>query len=108
MFACRSLTNPHIFILSQFRYQFIPNALTGLIILSVAGKGVSASPRIKHGLIAMAIACIIAMNAYCSIRSWLYVHSGLTPLRRMIASITGLIDNGTLSKKPGYIWMILW
>jgi hypothetical protein len=97
LFATRSMTNPLVFILAQFRYQFIPNACIGLLALCALPVDWPEADTKKRVVIAVA-ACVLAVNAYCSIQSALSVHRGLAPLRGLISKISSAIDRGSVSE----------
>ncbi len=98
LFATRTLTNPWLFVVSQFRYQFIPSAIAGLLLLCILPLPCCVSKAAKVTAVSILV-FIIVSNAYCGIRSSLHVHRELAPLRQLIGRISSLAARGTLSEK---------
>lgn len=114
--ATRSMTNPCLFILQQFRYQFVPNACAGLVILCVPAVS-RPSAKAKRNIMLALLAFVFAMNAYFGFQSALYVHRGLAPLRDLLNRISSMIGRNSVSESnriymddslPRYLPPVCW
>jgi hypothetical protein len=94
---CLLINHPQ-YVLQQFRYQYVVNAvviLTALLILSYVLGG-HRKGRIITGCV---LAVILGMNMYYSVRGAAYVNSELAPLNKIVYSIKKKIASGEINSE---------
>ncbi|MFH1037867.1 MAG: hypothetical protein V1789_04250 [PVC group bacterium] len=99
----RMATNLPIYVLRQFRYQYISNALVILIALLAADRLVRALPRMRN-LLYLLLALVAALNLLFLTAHLSVVNQQLAPLDRMLSNIKAGIGDGRISpERPIYI-----
>ncbi|MFQ5354451.1 MAG: tetratricopeptide repeat protein [Thermodesulfobacteriota bacterium] len=93
IFFCRLATNAFVYNLTEFRYQYIPNAFIVLLAL-LAVRGLSKRRRV---MVYAGMAVLLAVNLYCIGKVVdIYEHQ-LVDLKRMLSSIRSGIANGSIN-----------
>lgn len=99
----RLTTNEYRYVFTQFRYQYIPNALLALMLAVALGEFVR--PRLKSLLALVAVLLpILALNLYYSHKYISFISGQLEPLGLMLENIRSEISAGRISaQEPLYI-----
>lgn len=99
LFHCRRLTNPTNFILTQFRYLYIPNAFAVLLILYLIDRFLNQSKKGK-AITYSILAFILILNIYTTKRYGISVlNQQLAPLKKMVSNIKTGIKTGKITKE---------
>ena len=96
-FGKLSISNSLTYCLSEFRYQYIPNAFFILIVLYTINRFIKPSKN-KRKIIYLVLALICALNIYCSRKVVNIYSSHLTNLGKMISSIRLSISRGLINE----------
>ncbi len=100
--VARLTTNLALYPLSQFRYQYVPNALLGLLLAAVFG-GLRPGKRGKL-VLGLVLAPVLALNIAVSHRQVVYLGQRLAPLGAMLVNIRQEMEEGRISgERPLYI-----
>ncbi|MDP8215616.1 MAG: hypothetical protein RAO92_09540 [Candidatus Euphemobacter frigidus] len=94
----RLTTNRAIYPLSQFRYQYIPNALLALMAAVVIGNLIRPGKRLKI-IIGLILIPVLAFNIYLSHAYVVDLGKRLTPLRILLANIRSGLENGEINER---------
>lgn len=92
----RSITNPLFYVFIQFRYQYVPNAITVLMVL-VALNELTEPTRREKAIICLALMPIFLANLYFSNRYSSILKTQLEPLRIMISNIKKEVRRGSIN-----------
>ncbi len=93
----RATTNTISYVFTQFRYQFIPNAI--VILLAVAALDTVLRPRRREKLVIAAVLIpILLANIYISQFYVAIIQEQLRPLRLLISQIRGGIKDGVINR----------
>jgi hypothetical protein len=99
----RLTTNEAFYPLSQFRYQYVPNALLALMAAVIIGN-LFRSRKFLKIIICLILVPILFFNIYLSHKHVVIIGRRLTPLRTIIATIhSGLEDGIITEEKPLFI-----
>jgi len=116
IFFCRMVDNAYVYCLTEFRYQYIPNAFLILIVLYVINRFFKPS-KIKQRIIYLALIPFFALNIYCSQKVIGIYNSHLVNLKEMISSIRSGINKGYINENdkiyinedmPDYLPSLCW
>ncbi len=95
--VARQTTNLPIYTLSQFRYQYIPNALLALALTAVVGG--LFKPRVRRAaIIALILAPVLVFNIVISQRQVADLGERLRPLGIMLENIRRGLEEGKISE----------
>lgn len=94
----RSITNPLIYPFIQFRYQYIPNALTALMVVVVLDAFFRSSRRAKI-IVCVALIPVLIVNLYISSRCISILRMQLEPLRTVLSNIKTGIKRGLINSR---------
>lgn len=94
----RLTTDPVFYPLSQFRYQYIPNALLTLMAAAVIGILIKPGRRGKI-LIALILIPILAFNMYRDHKLTIILENRLRPLRIILANINRGLEEKWINKE---------
>ena len=99
----RLTTDPIFYVLSQFRYQFIPNALLILMAVTIIGNLVRPVRREKL-FIGLILLPILVFNIYLDRNHIITVGNRLRPLKTILANISrGLDEKRITAESPLFI-----
>ena len=92
---CLMVNHPQ-YVLQQFRYQYVVNAVVILTVLLILNNvlGGLRKGKIITGCV---LAVILGMNMYYSVRGAAYVNSELAPLKKIVYSIKKKIASGQIN-----------
>jgi len=98
LFHCRSLTNNYAYMIQQFRYQYVPNAV--IMILAAYLLENLLKPRgLRKKIICLVMLAVFLMNILITRKHVLLVNKQLTPLRHILLEIKEGIDTGKIDQK---------
>ena len=115
-FGKLGILHPLAYCLTEFRYQYIPNAFLFLIIIYLINRFLKPS-KIKQRIIYLVLIPLFALNIYCSQRVIGVYNSHLVNLKKMFYSIRFGINKGSInednkiyidSDMPDYLPSLCW
>jgi len=99
LFHCRSITNPSVYIITQFRYGYISNAFLILTILFLIDNYLKSSRRGK-AIIYSTLCLILMVNINTTKKYGISVlNSHLAPLKKLFSNIKVSIRDGQIDKE---------
>ncbi|MBL7197797.1 MAG: hypothetical protein ISS47_06830, partial [Candidatus Omnitrophica bacterium] len=115
-FGKLSVSHSFAYCLTEFRYQYIPNAFLILIVLYVIYRFFKPS-KIKQRIVCLALIPFFVLNIYCSQRVIGIYNSHLVNLKKMISSIRSGINKEYINENdkiyidediPDYLPSLCW
>ena len=94
----RLTTNEAFYSLSQFRYQYVPNALLALMAAVIIGNYLRSKKLLKI-IICLILVPILFFNIYLSHKYVVIIGERLTPLRTLMATIHRGLEDGIITEE---------
>ena len=116
IFFCRSATGGFVYNLTEFRYQYVPNAFVILIALLVFTRFLRPSQKSKQ-IICVSLILLLTLNIYCGQRVMNIYNFHFANLQKMLSSIRSGIRDGSITKNnrlyidedmPDYLPHLCW
>ncbi|MDP2927795.1 MAG: tetratricopeptide repeat protein [Candidatus Omnitrophota bacterium] len=115
LFNCKYLVNPSLYLLTQFRFQYVPNAIFTLIALFLADRLLKLSKRKK--VIYISLCLILILNIQAIKEGTSILNLQLAPLEKILFNIKTGIRNGSIGRHnklyidrdmPDYLPSLCW
>jgi len=97
VFLAKFLVNPFIYSLTEFRYQYIPNAFVILIVLVVFSRLLRPSRKARN-ILYIALSLLFILNVYCIRRVVNIYDFHFAKLQKMLTGIKTGIKTGEINK----------
>ena len=116
VFFVKLALNPFVYNLTEFRYQYAPNAFVILIALLVFTRFLRPSQKSKQ-IICVSLILLLTLNIYCGQRVMNIYNFHFANLQKMLSSIRSGIRDGSITKNnrlyideelPDYLPSLCW
>ena len=116
VFFVKLALNPFVYNLTEFRYQYVPNAFVILIALLVFTRFLRPSQKSKQ-IICVSLILLLTLNIYCGQRVMNIYNFHFANLQKMLSSIRSGIRDGSITKNnrlyidedmPDYLPHLCW